>query len=590
MSHVNKKYLGVAVLALLSLVGCTKVKYPKDYDQKLYPNVDTLFPNGEVVENDKEDYYKTVLSSDNVYRYTVDDILKRISKVAYFTANNDNGTNGSDVVLSNNDVDYAYKSVYEASDENIAALSLSTAPKTSEYTNQRVRSERSMLSSIAGKSYSKDNLFYEKKLVTSLKEAYTLEDPRANATKKFDDSKINLNGVLVTPDLEFADVLADGTKEGGDQYAYYMENSLYDDMRINYLTSEYIFKKSYSSIGNTNARKVEIIALTDRTDEPGDCKALIDAYIEDYIKGGKKDEGFRTLSRLWKGITSSIAEGIEAGRYPADASKGVVLTAEEEQWLADKGFISYEDNDPTKPVESTKNLIGKVLSDKRKLDKGANNLNLVDTTLESSYTGSYSYDYETGVRKAVDDIATRNLVTKGIYLKSDGLSSLPNKLKDRIFSVNVSTDKDTIADMKANPGKKSDVTVYQADGYRYVTTPSTLNDSDDDLVYYDSSSKTYYITRLLDAISSSALSEGSDHADTDSIYNTHAKKEQIAREVAYVMSTTGSYKTESAIYWLRRTNIKYSDSDFLEYMKSNYKDLFKKESAYDSEPKIVIAE
>ena len=69
-----------------------------------------------------------------------------------------------------------------------------------------------------------------------------------------------------------------------------------------------------------------------------------------------------------------------------------------------------------------------------------------------------------------------------------------------------------------------------------------------------------------------------------------AKKEQIAREVAYTMSTTGSYKTNSIVYWLSRTDIKYSDEDFLEYMKSNYKDVFKSDNPYASEDKIVLPE
>ena len=76
----------------------------------------------------------------------------------------------------------------------------------------------------------------------------------------------------------------------------------------------------------------------------------------------------------------------------------------------------------------------------------------------------------------------------------------------------------------------------------------------------------------------------------DSVYNDPAKKEQIAREVAYAMSTTGTYKSDATIYWLRRTNIDYSDEDFLEYMKSNYQDLFRTESSYDddNEPKITL--
>jgi hypothetical protein len=123
------------------------------------------------------------------------------------------------------------------------------------------------------------------------------------------------------------------------------------------------------------------------------------------------------------------------------------------------------------------------------------------------------------------------------------------------------------------------------DGFRYVTKTGTLNGSDtDNIIYYDSSSKTYYLVRILDVASSSSLST----TNTDSMYSAD-QKAYFARQIAYAMSTTGTYKTDSAIYWLRRTKISYSDDAFLTYMKTNYKDLFKTTSSVDSEDKISIA-
>lgn len=545
MSASNKKKLtAFLALSMLSLASCAdEIKYPSDYNDTLYPNI----TDSSVVENNWLQYYKTVLSSDNLYKDTLNQILKEISTIAH---NNTTGKNGTDVTTILNDT-------FEGSVAN------DTLPSGT-YDNLNERAEKSMISSAKSGTYSDDNQFYEKKFMTSLKNNFTLGTD-------FDETKINTQGKLITPNLKYSDIF------GGD-YSYYKKNSLYDDEIINYLTSEYIYTKSYSSIGNSLARNVQIVSLTDRTDEPGSAKKLLDAYIKDYIKGDKAgtDTDFSVLSRLWKGITSDFVTSIDSGRYSTRYDSSVVLSNAEIAWLKTNNIISSDG-------KTSLTLSGKVMEDKQDLDDAQNDYDLVPSDLENTYTGSYTYDYNTGVRKAIDDIADKDLVTKGIYTKSAGISSLPSGLTDRIFSTNMTTKATDITEMKK--GTSKDITVIEPDGYRYLTASPSTGSGEDNLIYFDSSSKTYYLVRILDVVNNSAISSTS----TDTIYDTAAKKEQIAREVAYAMSTTGSYKTESTVYWLRRTNIKYSDEDFLSYMKTNYKDLFKTDSSYDSEPKIDLS-
>ena len=355
---------------------------------------------------------------------------------------------------------------------------------------------------------------------------------------------------------------------------------LYEDMKVNYLTSEYIYNKSYASIGNTNARKVQIVSIVDRSDEAGDAKLLLDAYVKDYILGTGnhkellgKDPEFKVLSRLWKGITKKDATslGLNSSRYG-----DVVLSDAEESWLEEYKL---------RTDSTSRTLLGKVTSDVEKINRGLDNWKLINSDLESTYTGSYAHSLEEGIESAIDDIAKRNLVTKGLYLKGTGISSLPQGLSDRLFSPRVSTSKTTVDKMKTNKGTSEDLTVYEPDGYRYLTVADTVSsDAISNILYYDSSSKTYYITRVLDVVDTSALSK----SNSDSIYTSDAAKEQIAREVAYTMSTTGSYKSEASVYWLSRVDFSYSDADFLEYMKTNYKDVFKTDNSYADEPKFTL--
>lgn len=543
MSKSKKlKSLGLLAVSIFALVGCDddEIKLPTNYKDTLFEEVSNI-ENNNVVENDWKHYYNSVTSSSTIYEKAMNEILLKIASIAHEYSNG-SGKDVSTIVKDNNVKSVAdnYASVANLTDSNLVS-----------------RSKDSMESSARGGTYNKDNLFYESKYVKSLKKDYYYLD-------NIDATKADSTGKLVTPDMEYSDIFSSSI-----DYSKYMEEELYDDMEINYLTAEYIYTQSRASIGNSNARKVQIVALTDRSDEPGSAKKLLNAYINDYVFGDKKDDDFLTLSRLWKGITSDVAAATADGRY----GNGVVLSADEESWLRTNDILpDNKDNDDI----ASGTLAGKVLSDKKKLEAGKDDFNRLDTTLESSYTGSYTYDIETGIRKAIDEIATKDLVTDGIYLSSSGISSIPSDLSSRIFSLKLTTDKEDIDWMKANPGKKKDITLYGKDGYRYLTIADTLTGSNDDIIYYDADSKTYYLTRILDVVSTSALSNNT----TDTIYDTAEKKEQISREVAYAMSTTGSYKTNSIVYWLSRTKITYSDDDFLDYVKSTYKDVFKKDNPY----------
>lgn len=570
----NKLSLIACGVALFTLASCSdEIKLPDDYEDVLFTDIPTLTEGNTVVQDSKEDYYYNLVSSyDDVYEETLNQILLAISRIAH---NNNGGSDGSDVVNLIND----------NFDGSVADTNTSDLPSVSDADNQLYRSKDSLVDVAANGTYEEDNLFMERLYVDALKRAFTLPvDPLEN----FEDDPA---GVLVTPTLEFEDIF----KGSEDAYLAYMEKYLYDDIRINYLVSEYIYTVSYASIGNSNARNIQVVALTDREDQPGAAKKLLDAYVEDYVFGNAGvDDDFTILSNLWKGITSNVIDAFDENDQYGERYNSVLLTGEQESWLEDKNIIISGSSDSTYTNYGT--LSGEVLDDLEDLRESENNFNKMDTELESTYTGSYTYDYLTGVRRAIDDIATSNFVTDGIYLQSSGVSNLPDAISDRIFSTNMTVNTSEIADLKANPGTvKYDITTYGNDGYRYLTVSNTVSSSTstsetvspDDIIFYDSDSRTYYLVRILDVVNTQSMSTTS----TTSVYSDATKREQIGREVAYVMSTTGSYKTEAIVYWLRRTEMKYSDEDFLDYMEENYPELFRTQSPYDDEdtyPKITI--
>ena len=579
MSLFKKTKRVLPVLAtLLLLSSCSTssdpVKYPSDYKDKIFDNsVINSDPN--IIGNDWKHYYDDVIpSKSSIYTNLLTQMLVDVSTVAH----NNDGTegSGSDVTRIMKDFDNQAHSVYKDGEYSSAVA----------YDNVKERAKDKMFSTVTVDSANiKDNLFYESKFVSAQQLAYTLGGT-------FDDTKVSSQGVLVNPNTTYEDVF-----KAGDQYSYYLEKTYYNDLKIQYLTADYIYNKSYASIGNSTARKVQIVKLTDRTDNVGAAKRLLQAYVEDYISNPSspllgKDPEFKVLSKLWKGITSSFVDSIEGGAFSSRYDENTYLTSEEISWLKDKKLMT----------DTTSDLaIGKIMADKKKLDKmdidnpaNENPYSSYISELEDTYTEKYKLSIGVGLRNAVDKIVKDDYVTEGIYTSSDSIDSLPAALKNNIFSVNLALDKSTVDNMKNKKdkdGKDSDnyvsidgVSIFQADGNRYIINNGSTSSDDNKIIYYDSENKAYYLVRILDAVSNASLSQSS----TTSMYDSAKKKEQIAREVAFKLASSDTYKKEATIYYLRRLNIDYSDSDFLDYLKENYKDLFKTESTYDQEPKLYI--
>lgn len=610
----NKKKLttALAALSLLALVACDtdEIKYPEDYTHKLPISDFYQLPENQVAKTAQDtlkQYYQSLTNNDAIYEKTLSKIFEILADHVHNI--DTEGTDGSEVYHVVND--FNKKSVADGVLPNLAS---------DKNANLQTRAEDTMLSTAKGGSYKKNNMWDEAKYAKYLNENYyylsNVEYTDGNPSLKFTLQDKDLKNQLVFNNMTYSDVysLDNATQKKG--YQEYMENELFHDNKINYLTSEYIIKKSPNSIANSNARKVQVVSIADRSDEPGDAKKLLDAYVEKYIlhKDGStaNDDDFSVLSRLWKGITLnsiaslydptnvSISENYTKVEFDADADTDEAkdFFARYGVTVADDGAVDISPKSPVirkseiewlkaNKIDIEANLTGKILDDQDKIAQAEDNWHKIDSSLEDTYTGSHTYSLSEGFRNSLDDIATRNLVTDGLYLKSSGISSLPSGLTDRIFSTKVTSNKSDVTSMKDSIKSKSgqfstkaDLTCYAPDGYRYMTVADTITSNDvDSILYYDSSSKTYYITRILDVVDNNAINGGN-----SSIYSGETLN-QIKWEVAYALSTTGSYKTDSSVYWLSRMDWSYSDEAFLEYMKTNYKDVFKTENPYDSESK-----
>ena len=566
----NKKFIiSSLLLSLATLSSCSSdvFKFPDDYTESLFNSLQEFAEDNNLtlVEANKEQYYKGIGTGNTIYNKVLDEIYDQIADVAGDTKVEKDGKDGDKI---------KGKKVYEMKDDfNLQHSVASGFIPNNPSNNLKNRAQKDLLTTAKSSDYVKDNLFYETKMVNDLKYKYNLDS-------SFDESKVRQNGIIYLPDSEYEDVLS------GD-YQKYFEKKLYRNLRKKYLTAEYVYTNAYAALGSRLAKKLQVIEIEDRSDELGSALLLINAYIKEYVEGPKagQDKDFHTLEKLWKGIPADVIEEYNSdGRYNKDGHLDLryVLTNAEKEFLVDNKLLVVDDNGNTVTAYTQ---VGKILKDRAKLRAGNNNPTRIDYALEAQYTGNYTYSVDVGIRKALDELIVEDNVMCNIFSDTSTIGNLPQDVKNELFkTANVSTrkaDYPTPSDTLPKHGSGTDRTVFEKDGFRYF---KNINNGES-IYFFDKTTSKYFLIRILDAVDTFALAEG----NAESIYDTKEKKEQIAREIAYDFADSGTYTTESNIYWLRRCNFVYKDNDFFEYIKDTYGDVFKTESPYDTYKKLDLS-
>ena len=206
---------------------------------------------------------------------------------------------------------------------------------------------------------------------------------------------------------------------------------------------------------------------------------------------------------------------------------------------------------------------------------------------ESTYTGSNSYTVEIGKEIKTRELELKDHTFTGWYIKSVGVSGLPDDIKNQLFDINVSNAVDfgdtcveytynttsnawETNEKDAKPGSLINVVGKIKDQY-FLRNTTRIKDNpvENDILFEKDG--TYYVVLVRDAIRSKTLDKknfaGKTPAELDVL-------ETYIDEIVQIVANNDTYKNLSKKHWLEEMNLKYHDSKVYDYFKSNFPDLF----------------
>ena len=505
---------------------------------------------------------------------------------AFWTKNND----GKRV----NDADQVVEGEVAASEQEISRLK-------EKWNTIEKRIAKILYSTISGGSYSERGIFEEKKFLSSL--ATSIENkvanPRADATPLF-------KGVL-SPSVEDYQVFDVQTKtEAGGQdvilhrenyqlkYKYdevedenpevsYIEDHIIPNVYRQLLVEQYILDETFSTLGRTAARNISVLAIKKNDDYPQNALDLMNTFLKTEVFDATRNtpitlDTFKKVSNAWVGTFMDDADYATSPEY-------TLMNAAIPGSLKDSA-----DSISGKYFQGT--AFGSMMEEMAKIHE-----NPALSENESNYTGGNTYPIEVGKQIKKNELDTNDFTSTGWYIKSIGVSGLPDSIKNQLFDINVAnalTGKDSEkcveyyvegGEFKCNidkeeyedkPGSLINVIgKVSANGIepQYFLRNTTRIKGDpyqSDLLF--ESDGTYYMVLVEDAIRSTNLNK--DNYGVGEGKLSYAVLENYVNEIVAIVADNDTYKTLSKKHWVEKMELQYHDQVIYDYFKSNFPELF----------------
>ena len=582
------KAFGLSAVALLGLTACgTITAKASDYSEKL---ITASNYSGDIYHNIHNVVYDAI-HKDGIGSNVLEEVL-------YLYAVSQFGPYDSTVTVGGNPVGFGEVTLADAlkSDANLnifvrahkaywdegrdPAADASATEKSRVKAKQEAIEEKiavKMYNKIKDGSYSDRHLFSEKKLLQDLrKNLESVQDPDT-ASKE----QLTVN-VQISPDLEPKDVFNISDEKHGvlhrenyqSEANTYIVEKIVPEIYRELLNELYVIDNNYNALGRSYARKVNIIEFKHNSNYPNAAYYLASELVAriNEIPAPNQELTLADLLPTFKNFA-------RASIYPS--------TSTEKEILESAGGYEYR---PSSIAEVGDYYLGTEYGDlASKYVKMVNTKGEVDTTLENSFTNNGAYPTYVGLDQQRKELQEKDYVTSGWFIKNGGLNSLPSDIRGRLFNIAVANGvKETADEQKAasrtydyvkgewKESENENSYVCRINGHNFLKTASRIKGEsiERDILHYDSSSKSYYIIEILEAVSSSKLSreEESQH----SYIKTRGvdEMEKIINAVNELVAAGESYSTLATKKYLSELAIEYHDDSVYNYFKTNYPELF----------------
>ena len=469
------------------------------------------------------------------------------------------------------------------------------------------RIAKALYGSVSGGAYSERGLFQEKKFLSSLASSVEnkVADPKDSTTELFEGVISPFVEDYQVFDVETLDV--DGNMdlilhrgnyqsnykldqvETADQDITYVEDHIIPDIYRQLLVEQYILDETFNTLGRTSARHISVLAIKKNESYAKGAVDLMNKFLEMKVFNPARNsiinlDTFKMVSDAWVGTFMDDANYASTEEYE-------LMNAAIPDYLKDSA-----DSVSGKYFQGT--AFGDMMEEMAKIDD-----NPALSENENTYTGGNAYPIEVGKQIKKRELETNDYTFTGWYVKSVGVSSLPDSIKNQLFDINVAnalSGKETEACVeyyvdggqfkcnlddakyKDNPGALINVVGKikldgVADQYFLRNTNRVKGDPfQNDLLF--ESDGTYYMVLVEDAIRSTNLNKENYGAGKES----YTVLENYVNEIVQIVADNDTYKTLSKKHWVEKMELKYHDQVIYDYFKSNFPDLFEDDSSEES--------
>ena len=431
---------------------------------------------------------------------------------------------------------------------------------------------------------------------------YIYSDEGLETTEKW-------NKAYITSDIDKDDLASVKTVVHVEKFEKYLEKKVLQDIYSEKLIEEYVLQNKYSTLGRAYGRHASYVKLSYTNENKVFASKLLRRYSDLVVNAGEEPNEEK-VANTWRGLNNltfnSDAEltAIVAGEnYNADAtlaasfpSTTVVaeLVAQGYGANADEVYTALAATAEEKVVlaysyikeSKVGNLLERYVKACRAVIDGASHIaQTKDQSELDTFTGTNAHSRVKGVKDELSKLVLEDYTVDEWGLKNGGFSDLPSSARERLFNINVANTVDNFTgdnakyaeDTAEHLGRYATSGVYSyvryIRGHYYLNKADAQKYEDDHYSYIFDEDSSYVIVNIQDAANSTKLNvdheKGYFNLKADPLFT-----ENTARDIAKLLGTKESYKTDAYQSYLEKYNLAFSDQELYDYFVAAYPDLY----------------